>query len=299
MGIRTIMQSQTELKILNGRICANQLRALNSIQSLSEVEFKVFSQFGDDGIIQYLIYHLNLPTHLHTFVEFGVETYEESNTRFLLMNNNWRGLIIDGSEENIKRVENSDYFWKHDLKAKAAFIDAENINSLIQEGGFSGEIGILSVDIDGNDYWVWNAINVVKPVIVVAEYNSTFGAELALSVPYDKAFVRSSAHFSNLYWGCSLQALNKIASERNYRFIGCNSAGNNAYFIDERYLNKAIPTSNIREYFVDAKFKESRDSSGKLTYLSGHARLEAIKNMPLVDVSTGQTDSIENLFKEH
>src|SRR5262245_52583527 len=167
--------------------------------SLQDFEFRVFSQFGDDGIIQYLVRTL-CPTS-KVFVEFGVEDYAESNTRFLMQLCNWRGLVIDSSTENVGRLKARSYFWRHDLTAIAAFVTAENINDLISMGGLHGEIGLLHIDIDGNDYWVWKALDVVSPLIAVIEYNSVFGIDRAITVPYDPHFVRHSASPTGLYFG--------------------------------------------------------------------------------------------------
>jgi len=196
---------------------------------LRESEFTVFSQFGEDGILQYLIRHCDqVPT---SFVEFGVEDYREANSKLLLQQDNWRGLILDGSEAAMAAVRSRDLCWRFDLTAVAAFITRENINGLIRDNGFAGPLGVLSIDIDGNDYWVWERIDVVDPVIVVAEYNSVFGGTRAVSVPYDPAFVRGKAHHSNLYWGCSLAALVHLADRKGLDFVGCNRAGNNAFFV--------------------------------------------------------------------
>lgn len=297
LGLNAIKQQLLEEKILTAQTCINQMRMMPAVKKLADAEFKVFSQFGDDGILQYLIYHLDIPQNLQSFVEFGVENYEESNTRFLLMNNYWRGLIMDGSESNMEFVQRGRYYWKYNLTAKAAFIDTENINDLILSAGFNGEIGILSVDIDGNDYWVWDKINVINPIIVVAEYNGVFGSQYALSVPYDPTFRRTHAHYSNLYWGCSLAALNHLAVQKGYTFAGCNSAGNNAYFIRNDYINDYVPKPTLYEGFSEPKFRESRNSSGSLTFLTGSNRLKEIRHMPLVDLVTGKTSLISQLFQ--
>lgn len=297
LGLSAIKQQMLELKILTARACINQMKLMPAVKDLSDAEYKVFSQFGDDGIIQYLIHRLDISKNTHTFIEFGVENYEESNTRFLLMNNNWRGLIMDGSKANMDYVHRARYYWKHDITAMAAFIDTENINQLILDAGFNGEIGILSVDIDGNDYWVWEKISVVQPVIVVAEYNGIFGSELPLSVPYNPTFVRTQAHFSNLYWGCSLAALNHLATRKGYTFAGCNSAGNNAYFIRNDYLNDAIPTPSLQDGFSEPKFKESRGKAGELTYLKGENCLKQIAHLPMVNVVTSEQSKIGQLFQ--
>jgi hypothetical protein len=271
--------------MLSARLLIDRVRALSPRAKLNEAEFKVCSQWGDDGIIQYLIHQVSLPND--TFIEFGVENYEESNTRFLLLNNNWRGLVMDGDTSNIEEIHRSDIYWRHDLTAKFAFITRENINDLIVQSGFSGALGILSIDLDGNDYWVWEAITAVEPAIVIAEYNSVFGAELAVSVPYDPSFTREKAHFSHLFWGCSLRALCMLAERKGYAFIGCNSAGNNSYFV-KRALTANLKCLSPLEGYVMSRFRESRDERGQLTFLSAEARFDAISDLIVADLATNQ-----------
>lgn len=264
-------------------------RNKKTIDSLHEVEFKVYSQWGDDGIIQWLIN--NLDVREKSFVEFGVENYSESNTRFLLMNNNWSGLIMDGSEKKVKQIHNSYYYWKYDLTAKTAFVDSENINGLISKK-FQNRIGLLHIDIDGNDYWIWKAIEVVIPDIVIVEYNSVLGLERPITIPYQKDFNRSSAHPSCLYYGTSIKALHHLAKEKGYAFIGCNSAGNNAYFIRKELLNENVKEVTLEKGFVLSKFRESNIDSKQLTYAGGEDRVKIIKGLPVYNV---ETNSIEPL----
>lgn len=204
-------------KFLLGQFLAKSL----STATIAESEYKVFSQWGEDGIIQFLIRNLNIQHKI--FIEFGVESYRESNTRFLLMNDNWKGLVIDGSAAHVDDIKNQEIYWKYELTAAAQFITKENINSIFTKNGFQGEIGLLSIDIDGNDYWVWQAIESVNPAIIVAEYNSVFGKERAVTVPYDASFYRTNKHFSNLYFGASLKALTLLANKKGYDLVGCNS----------------------------------------------------------------------------
>jgi hypothetical protein len=163
---------------------------------------RFLSQFGEDGIIDWIIERSQIPDHLHSFIEFGVELYEEANTRFLLENRNWRGLIIDANSQLETKVRNSPLAWRHALKAKSAFVTRENINQLFDDCGFSGEIGLLSIDIDGNDYWVWEAIESVDPVITICEYNAVLGDRYPIVVPYDPAFTHARPNYHNLYGGC-------------------------------------------------------------------------------------------------
>jgi hypothetical protein len=268
-------------KILTGRLLVNQIKEHGAYENIQDAEFKVFSQFGDDGIIQYLIN--NVETESRTFVEFGVEDYREANTRFLLVNDNWRGLVIDGSESNVEAIKQGSIYWQQDLTAVSHFITTDNINEIITRNNFAGELGLLSIDIDGNDYWVWEAINVVSPAIVVVEYNSIFGASRAVTVPYDPKFRRGKAHPSQLYFGASLRALARLAESKGYQFVGSNSAGNNAYFVRRDKLGRVRPVKAEAGY-VESRFRESRDKEGRPTYLSGAERLKEIEEMTVFDV---------------
>ena len=104
---------------------------LKTVEKIEDIEFKIFSQFGDDGIIQFLTDKLEIDYEYHNFIEFGVEDYSESNTKFLLLNNNWSGLILDSSNENIENIKKNNFFWKFELEAIKSFITKENINSII------------------------------------------------------------------------------------------------------------------------------------------------------------------------
>lgn len=181
--------SSEQQSLMLGKLLSEGVKSKKRITSLSEVEFKIFSQWDDDGIIQWLVNNLEFPNK--TFIEFGVENYRESTTRFLMMNDNWSGLVMDGSESNVAQIINSEYFYKYELSAKAVFIDTGNINSLLASSQLGKEVGILHVDLDGNDYWIWKEINVISPIVVILEYNSIFGIDRAITIPYDKGFYRT------------------------------------------------------------------------------------------------------------
>ena len=131
-------------------------------------------------------------------------------------------------------------FWKYDLEAKSCFVNRSNINNILLESKIAkNNIGILSIDIDGNDFWVWKEISVIDPLVVIVEFNSVFGFHEKISVPYKENFNRTKAHHSNLYWGASLEAFKFLAAQKGYEFFSTNSACNNAYFI-KKDLHKKI-----------------------------------------------------------
>lgn len=270
--------------MLLGTMAARQLDLIESPRRLRDVEFKVFSQFGDDGIVHYLT--TRIAPSSTTFIEFGVEDYLESNTRFLLMHQNWSGFVMDGSPENIARLSTWPILWKYDLQACAAFIDRDNINALLAVPGFPKALGLLHIDLDGNDYWVWERITAVEPTIVIVEYNSVFGMDRPISVPYDPSFNRTRAHSSNLFWGSSLAALHHLAQKKGYAFVGCNSAGNNAYFVRRDQLRGGIAEVSLADGYVASRYRESRDPQGRLTYLRADERIKAIRGTTVVNVTT-------------
>lgn len=283
------------LKLLAGRQHSVRVRTAGVLPSLCDAEFKVFSQFGDDGIIQYL---LNVTgARPETFIEFGVTDYTEANTRFLTLNDNWGGLVLDGDPAMVDRIRRDPICTFHAVTPVAAFIDRDNINDLFRANGYEGEIGLLSVDIDGNDYWVWEAITAVNPVIVVSEYNSTFGPTHAVTIPYDPAFRRKKAHASNLYYGASLAALCHLAGRKGYAFVGSNSSGNNAYFVRCDHLGplKAITAA---EGWVESRFRETLDHDGLPLSLNLRERLLLIADCPLVDVRSKGRLCVRDLIHE-
>jgi hypothetical protein len=267
-----------------GRIENRQLYAGNE-DELARTEFRAFSQFGEDGIIQFLV--RNVPLDRKIFVEFGADNYNvESNTRFLLTNDNWTGLIIDGSEDAIQSVKRSATYVLYDLRAVTAFITRENINELLASSGITGEIGILSIDVDGNDYWIWEAIDVVNPAIVIVEYNYRFGKELAVTIPYDPAFVRSPPSPSRLYYGASLKALWLLARRKGYAFVGCSRNGVNAFFVRADKRPSSLRELTVEEGFVGGSFGEPFELNGECVKLPPEREMALLDELqlPLVNV---------------
>ncbi|QTN24260.1 hypothetical protein HZ992_04475 [Rhizobacter sp. AJA081-3] len=279
----------TRIQEALGRIEARQV-AGGTDPSLAE--FRVFSQWGEDGIIQYLV--ANVPIERPVFVEFGVENYVESNTRFLLTHNRWSGLVIDGSAENIEYIRRDPIYWASNLKAEHSFITRENINELLARNGIAGDIGLLSVDIDGNDYWVWEAIDGISPRIVVCEYSSQFGPNAEVSTPYDPTFVRDQAHFSKIYYGASISALTALAARKGYSLVAANSAGNNVFFVRSDLLGP-LKVLKPQQAYRRAQFREFHDENGQLTFDDFEARLRKISHLPLHDLKTGQVARIADI----
>ena len=290
--VKALTRAQEPLKsilersmLLDGKLLDKINGSRSTLPSLNTAEYQVFSQWGEDGIIAWLVDQLDgIPC---SFVEFGVEDYQESNTRYLLQSRNWQGLVIDGFQKNINYIRNQEYYWRNDLTAICAFIDRNNINSLFLENGFKGEVGLLSIDIDGNDFWVWQAIEVVSPVIVVCEYNAVLGDKLSLSVPYKSDFQRTLEHYSNLYFGASIRAMIRLGLDKGYTFIGTTSSGCNAFFIRNDYASR-IMSRLERVLMFPSKIREARDQAGVLKYTSSIERIKIINNLPFIDINSGK-----------
>jgi hypothetical protein len=194
---------------------------------------------------------------------------------------------MDGHPALVATIRSDNLAWRYDLTARSAFITRENINDLISDAGFGGEIGLLSIDLDGNDYWVWEALHSVHPIICICEYNAVFGDVHPISTPYAQDFSRTKAHSSNLYFGTSIVALRSLAAKKGYRFVGTNTAGNDAFFVREDYADRFVEGSLRSVRSLPSLFRESRDASGLKTYIGGVERLKQISALPVINVETG------------
>jgi len=288
-NIWRISERLDDMKINQGLIISALNETRNST-NLADYEFKVFSQWGEDGIIQYLSKTIEL--RHKTFIEFGVESFMEANCRFLLMKDNWSGYVIDGSPSNIAKLKSSYFYWKYHIDAVDAFITKDNIDDLLAKSGFDEDLGILSIDIDGNDYFILEAIKTVRPRILICEYNAVFGATRKISVPYEPDFCRARKHYSNLYFGASLSAITFIANKKGYSLVGTNSSGCNAFFVRDDLLNGKLRALTAEQAFLTSKIRQSRDKQGNLSYLTGDDRLKEIRGLAVVNV---ETEAIEEL----
>ena len=201
---------------------------------LEAVEARVFSQNGEDGIILHLFSRIGVTDR--RFVEIGVEDGRECNTANLAINLGWRGLMLDhdaaGVEEARRRFA-ARPATASTVAVEQGHVTRENIDALLARHGVAGELDLLSIDIDGNDLWVWEAVEGVRPRIVVVEYNGTFGPRRSVSVPYDPDFDRMARHPSGWYHGASVTALARVGVRKGYVLAGCDSNGVNAFFVRE------------------------------------------------------------------
>jgi len=266
----------------------------SEIKNLSDADYKVFSQTGEDGIIDYLLYSLNIK--VPKFVEIGVGDYRESNTRYIFQKNCSKGLIVDKNKNLKKKVSKIVKLWKGDLTIIETTVTSENILYILNSNDFDNNLDVFSLDVDGIDYWILKVLPEKFSKIVVVEYNSIFGANLEVTIPNLNDFDRKKYHYSSLCYGVSLQALVKLMNKKKYVFVGSNIACFNAFFVLEseiEKLNLTLPDINDLTKFTTSYISDSRSIDGKLNYLSGKQKLKEIENCEVIDLS----NSNEKLVK--
>ena len=219
------------------------------LPGIGSVGFRKYSQFEEDGILLY-IFSLITPIN-RTCVEICAGNGRECNTANLVINHGWWGHLFDGNEQNVTDgtaffARNKDTFL-YPPRFTKAWITAENVNELIVRSGAKGPIDLLSLDIDGMDYWVWKAIDVVQPQVVVCEVHNPIPFDCALTVPYDPGFIADSAD----YRGASLAAMCKLGREKGYRLIGTHRFGFNAFFVKNGVGEEFLPEVDVASCLQD------------------------------------------------
>ena len=264
-----------------------------SMNDIVEAELKIFSQNGEDGIIDYLIYKLKLNSL--NFVELGVGDYRESNTRFLYNRYHPKGLIVDSIENLENKVKPYVNLWKGDLRICNKQITFDNINDILKQYS-NFEIDIFSIDIDSIDYWIIKKIQKNISKIFIAEYNPVFGPTLEVTVPNIPGFNRTKYHYSNLCYGMSLKALINLMNKKNYSFVGTNLQKMNAFFVlnelnvDDIFGNLKIKNLN---HYTDSNIRDSRDKKYKLNYLTGENKLKEIQDCEVINLENNNEELIK------
>ena len=230
-------------------------RAGQPLPRLADAGCRVFSQFEEDGYLLYLAAVLELDPKI--FVDIGSADGINSNCANLALNLGWHGLFIDGDEGNIQRGRDF-YAGQPDTMLyppvfKCAFIKAENINTLIAEAGLGGDVGIVSIDIDGNDCWVWKALEVVSPAVVIIETHIEFGMENK-AVPYDPDYFYPGKHAD--YFGASAPAMVSLAGKKGYRLVGASRYGFNLIFVRNDVFPDRAPEVPVASVLRHPRYAE-------------------------------------------
>ena len=212
--------------------------------------FKVYSQNDEDGILEEIFKRVGDGDR--RFVEFGVQSGLECNTAKLLIDG-WRGLWIEKSAQSTAHIREHFQSFLHtqNLTLLEEHVTAENIDALLSKSGFVGDIDLLSVDIDFNDYWVWKAMQVARPRVVSIEYNASLRPPLSLVVPYNPDSIWTGGN----YFGASLEALVRLGTLKGYRLVGCCFAGVNAFFVrDDLCEDLFFEPATAEEHYEPARY---------------------------------------------
>ena len=264
------------------------------VKNISEVEYKIFSQNGEDGIIDYLLFCLDIKKP--KFVEIGVGDYSESNTRFLFERLGCKGLIVDSIQDLNKKVSQNVKLWKGDLTVLETYINSKNIIKILFDNKFDKNLDLFSLDIDGIDYWIIKQLPKNFAKIAIIEFNANFCPDLEVTVPDSNIFDRSKYHYSHLCFGASIKAIIKLMMKKNFVFLGTNLLCCNAFFVSKEFFSKInlpLPDINNLSENTNSLIRESRSTSGNLNYLSGDKRFKEIENCEVIDLS----DDKNNLVK--
>jgi len=247
-----------------------QLARQGEVPPLKETGFRVFSQFEEDGKLLFLFALLGMGGK--RFVEIGSDDGINSNCANLALNFGWHGLFLDGNETAIRRgrafYAKYPHPWMYPPKFVCAMLKRENINELIAKAGFAGEIDLLSIDIDGNDYWLWDALERVQPRVVIIETHVEFGLR-NIVVPYDPDYVYPGKH--PVYHGASPVAMTRLAARKGYRLVGANDLGFNFIFVKNGLAEDLLPAVPVESVLTHPSVQES------------YAKFEPIKDWDYVE----------------
>lgn len=229
-------------------------------RSLENFGYKVYSQNDEDGIIKEIFCRIG--TTNKEFIEFGVQDGLECNSHYLL-HLGWKGLWIEGSKKycHVMNIKFKPVISNGRLRICNAFITRDNINQLIEENSFkSKEPDFLSIDIDGNDWYVWEAINCIKPRVVCIEYNGKFPPDY-----YWKQAYNANHSWDGSDWqGASLKAMELLGEKKGYQLVGTNINGVNAFFVRKELINNTFLTLKTAEELYNPNRKKLK------FYAAGH-----------------------------
>jgi hypothetical protein len=225
---------------------------------LASFGFSAYSQTDEDGLLLAVFAVLGMGGRL--CVEICAGAGNECNSANLLLHHGWHGLLVDGNADNVAAGRR--FFARHPGTAAfppvylQAWVTRENVNDLAASAGFTGEIDLLSLDMDGMDYWIWEALTVVQPRVVILEYSDILGPDRSVTVPYDPQFCAYKHPTTNglpNYCGASLRAFAKLGAKKGYRLVGCNTLNFNAIFVRNPLGEAVLPRIEVEECFKHPK----------------------------------------------
>jgi hypothetical protein len=269
------IDQQVQRSIVNQYALSKQT-GVAPYSDIKDAGFRVYSQFEEDGIILYVLSMIGFKTR--RVVEMCCGDGTECMATNLILNHGFEGFLFDGSESKVCAAK-AFFAGKKDCLlyqpfVTHAWITAENVNDLNINAGCKGEIDLLSLDMDGNDYWIFKALDVVQPRLIIAECNNVIPTNRSLTIEYDPNFTNPApgGHFT-AHAGMSALAMQKLCKQRGYRMIGAHRHGFNVLFLKSGEGEKFFPEVSIGQVH-----------DNHWTRLSHESRWPKVKDMPWQEV---------------
>ncbi len=248
--------------ISNQYVLMKKLLPPEEMPSFKDVGFKVHSEFEEDGILLYIFSIIG--TTNKRVVEICAGDGINCNAANLIINHGWEGLLFDGEKHSIEK--GTEFYSKnpstflHPPLLIHAWLTKDNINNLILENGFSGEIDLLSMDIDGNDYYMMDSINEIRPRVIICETQNVIPSHLALTIPYKEDFYFKDGKQNEDFRSVSLLAMQILLKNKGYRLIGSHRFGFNAIFMLNDIGKEIFPEVSIESVHNNSYTRHRRDS---------------------------------------
>jgi hypothetical protein len=259
---KSIFEHKNQNIEILGRIHLNSLLNLDrSLVKKVNIEFNGYSQGGEDGVILFLCHVYNC----QSAIEIGTENWEQSNLRLATRIFHLSTGLIDGDINNMKYVDNDKISYLEHIKTLASWVNKDNINKLIEDLKYKmniDEVDIISLDIDGVDYYVMDSIK-SKPKIFIVEYNSIFGDHLKSTIPYSESFFRYNYHYSGTIYGASYQLWVDLFDKKGYKLFFTTTTGNNMFFVRKDIFNEVNNFNDEIKLFANMSYRESLDKNKK------------------------------------
>lgn len=270
------MEQMAQISLMNQYRDLISSARKDSRPDLRDTGFKLYSQFDEDGLLLYIFSLIGFTNR--KVVEMCAGNGEECNTANLIINHACQGLLFDGNPSLVTHAQN--FFARHPSTwlcppiCKQAWLTRDNVNTLLEENGFSGSIDLLSLDVDGNDYWIWQAISQISPRVMICETHNIVPDDLALTIPYKEDFDYTSAdNYHEEFRSASPLAMIKLSRAKGYRLIGAHKYGFNLIF-----LRNDVGA----EFFPEVPLNAISDNP--YTVQAKKTRWNAVKDAPWVNV---------------
>jgi len=223
------------------------LRGGGPLPAFADVEFRNYSQNGEDGILLYILALIGMKTR--KCVEICAGDGVECNAANLILNHGYDAVLVDGDEGNIAIAD--EFYARHrethgfPPRAVKHWIERETIDRFLRDHGMAGEIDVLTIDIDGNDYWIWNAIECSAPRVVVVEYDNSWGPDDSVTMRYEADFVCRTTEPGMPHCGASLAAFVGLGRRKGYRLVGSQMRCFNAFFVRDDIGRACLPEASV------------------------------------------------------